>query len=252
MELRSRDEDNAPALSPPENDGDRADGEEIFETVFLVELLLLLSGDKVVTFFEDEETDNVGLIEDFLTVSDLFIEDPVDVVRFRFADDTGTDFLVSERLALDVGFVATEGNELLLSSGADRLTGSTTERMVVFLPEVVLILLPDLVVEVDDFSEAPPVLFRLVTEIDFEFRNEEDTVAFVRLELKVTPPVDSVFFIIEAAGANNNDASVTPVFADSVPFFVPSAAFPEDCFSKFWGFSTKPSVDCATESSIFS
>lgn len=127
LELRSRDEDNAPALSPPENDGDRADGEETFETVFLVELLLLLSGDKVVTFFEDEETDNVGLIEDFLTVSDLFIEDPVDVVRFRFADDTGTDFLVSERLALDVGFVATEGNELLLSSGADRLTGSTTE-----------------------------------------------------------------------------------------------------------------------------
>lgn len=129
LELRSRDVDNDFDLIPPETEGDvPAEGEETLETVLPLEraacalpllvLLPLLSTDEDGALFEDTETLMGVLAED----SGLLKLDPVDFVELRLPGDTGIDFLLSGRLALDTVFAERVDTELLLNSGSDLLT----------------------------------------------------------------------------------------------------------------------------------
>lgn len=178
LELLSRDDDKDPDLNPLETEGDRADGEETFVTVLLIPLLPLLSNDvEVILREEEEETNDDGLAEDFLTVSCLVSSDLVDVFKLRATGDTGTDFLASETLVLVEALALTEGNELLLSSGRDRLAGSEPEELSVFFlaTETALLCL---------FSGNPPVLFRLAAGTVLELFNDALTVGFITVELE--------------------------------------------------------------------
>lgn len=137
------DEDKDPDLSPLVTVGDRADEDETFETDFLTPLLALLSNEEVVFLEDEDETDNAGLAEGFLTVSCLLTRDPDGLFRLRSNGDPGDNFTACETL---VDFVTTEGKELLLSSGSDRLIGSAD-----LLPTIGVALLCCLVVETDGF-----------------------------------------------------------------------------------------------------
>lgn len=52
LELLSSEDDNDPPLKPLVIEGERADGDETFETVFLVVLLPVLSSDEELILFE--------------------------------------------------------------------------------------------------------------------------------------------------------------------------------------------------------
>lgn len=80
LEVLSKDEDKDPFLTPLETEGDRVDGEETFEIVFRLKLPPLLSNDTEDTLLEDEEADNAGFVEAFLTVS-VLASDPVDLLK---------------------------------------------------------------------------------------------------------------------------------------------------------------------------
>lgn len=149
-----------------------------------------------------------------------------------------------------VGLVTTEGNELLLSSGSDRLTGSGGVG-VVFFPAVEPTLGVWFVVEADDFSGSPPVLFRLVTGTEFEAFKEALKVGLVRFELGTDPFLGSIFLLIlETVATETLDVGPTLGFPTLVALFAPSIELAGDCFSTFRGFSTVPLSDCTNGSSI--
>lgn len=231
LELRSRDDDKDPFRSPLETEGDLTDGEETFEIVFLLTLLPLLSNDIEDTLLEEEATDNAGLVEAFLRVS-VLASDPVDLLKLRPTGDIGTDFLVWETLArVLVGLVTTEGNELLLISGSDRLTGSGST-VLGFFPTAESAVIVCLVVEAGDFSGNPPVLFLLVTGTEFVVFKEALTVGLVRFELRADPLLGSVFFLILELGATETfNVAATPGFPTLVIFFALSTELTGDCFS---------------------
>lgn len=260
-ELLSRDEDNDPALNPldtegeradpalnpPETVGVRADGEETFETVFLIPLPTLLSNEEEVTLLEEEEeeeVDNAGFKEGLLTFSSLVTSDPVEVLKLRSNGNAVVDFLVSGALTLFEGLVTTEGNELLLSSGRERLAGS-----VVFFSAMVAALFCLLVADTTDgFSDTPPVLFRLVTGTEFTVRDAPATVDFLTLELESTALLGSTFFLIVPLDADTFDVPAAPGFTIFVNFFPPSNELAEAGLTGC--FSTWSSPSCTTGSSI--
>lgn len=208
LELLSIDEDREPTFDPLEIAGDRADGEESLELTFLNVLLPLLSNDEV-TLFEEEEIEDADLTEDLLTVSCFLTSDSVDVLKLLVRGETGPDFLVSETPTLGDVLVTTEGNELLLISGRERLNGSEAN-VVVFLLATELTLLGRLVTETDDFSGKPPVLF-LLNGTEFELRADPDpvTVDFTTPELESELIFDSIFFRIEPVGTRTFEAAAT-------------------------------------------
>lgn len=193
LELLSRDFDKELVLNALETEGERADGELTFETVFLPTLLSVLSNDVEESFFEEEETDNTGFTEGFLIVSGLLTSDPVDDLKLLSVADTDCDFLTSETLDRVTGFVAAEGKELLLSSGRDRLTGS--DEAVVLLPATVITLFCRFTV--DDFPGTPPVPFLFITGIEFELRDEAVIVGLFTFELESELLFGSPLFLIE-------------------------------------------------------
>jgi len=204
LEVRSRGDENDFDLILLETEGDDpAEGEETLETVLplvrvecslpLLVLLPLLSTDEDGALFEDTETLMAGLAED----SGLLKLNPVDFVKLRLPGDTGTDFLLSERLGLDTVLAEREDTELFLNSGSDRLTGSVREA-------VVLTCLGRTLEAPAKFSVTPPVLFLLiVTGVVPETRNEEDAVGFIKFEL-ITG-----FFLVEAARFDTTDTAET-------------------------------------------
>lgn len=161
-------------LDPLETAGDRADGEETFETVFLATLLLLalLSREVEVSLLEikeDEEIDGVDLIVDCLgpslPVSFPSVSDGFKDFKLLPADEIGTDFLVSGALLRGEFLETTEDNELLLSSGRERLVGSDAG---VLTAAALLTLFGFLEEDAGEFSGNPPVLFLRVTGTEFE------------------------------------------------------------------------------------
>lgn len=218
LELLSRDIDREPVLRPLELEGVRADGEESLEIVFLLMLLPVLSSDEEVSLLEEEEeeTDNAGLTEDFLTVSDLLTPDPIDVLKLLSIE---TDFLTSETLLVRiVGFA--EGKELLLSCGRDCFTGSATE--FVFPPEPVVVFW-SFVAETDCFSGAPPVLFLLVIGTELVLR--EDVVVVVTFEIE-----SEGFFGLLLFGAKRFEVAEMVGFVVLETFFMEgSIELTEDC-----------------------
>lgn len=218
LELLSRDSDREPALKPLELEGERADGEESLEIVFLLMLLPVLSSDEEASLLEEEEeeeTDNAGLTEDFLTVSGLRTPDPIDVLKLL---SMGTDFLASETLLVRiVGFA--EGKELLLSCGRDCFTGSETA--FVFPPEPVVVFW-SFVAETDSFSGAPPVLFLLVTGTELVLR--EDAVVVVTFEIE-----SEVFFGLLLFGAERFEVAEMVGFVVLETFMEVSTELTEDC-----------------------
>lgn len=213
LELLSTDDDKEPALNPLETEGDRADGEEIIETVFLIPLLPLLPNIVEETLLEEEEevADDAGLTKGFLTISRLPTSDAVDVFRLRPTGDTGTDFLVSETLALVEVLVTGEGTELLLASGRDRLTVSEPE-VAVFFPATEPALLCRL-------SGKPPVLFRLAAGTPFELFNDALTVGFITDEVESKPALDSNLFLTGTVAAETFKADATLGFTAFETFF---------------------------------
>lgn len=202
LELVSKDVDNDPLRNPLETEGERVEGEETFDTVFLVTLLALLSSDVDETLFaeeedREEEADNVGLTEGLRYAPEILTSDAVEVLILFSEGDMGTDFLIPETLDPLVGFVDTEGKELLLSSGRDFLTGSTTAVLFFLAPTTEAPFGPC-------FSEdTPPVLFRLM---EVEVRKEEVlavVVGFVAFELDTGVSLDSALFLAEPLGANS-------------------------------------------------
>lgn len=218
LELLSRDSDREPALKPLKLEGERADGEESLEIVFLLMLLPVLSSDEEASLLEEEEeeeTDNAGLTEDFLTVSGLRTPDPIDVLKLL---SMGTDFLASETLLVRiVGFA--EGKELLLSCGRDCFTGSETA--FVFPPEPVVVFW-SFVAGTDSFSGAPPVLFLLVTGTELVLR--EDAVVVVTFEIE-----SEVFFGLLLFGAERFEVAEMVGFVVLETFMEVSTELTEDC-----------------------
>lgn len=255
LELLSREEERDPGRNRLETEGVRSDGEETFETAFLIPLPPLVSNEEDVALLkeeedDEEETDNDGLTEALLTVSCLVTSEPVDVLKLRSPGNTVVDFLVSEALTLFEGLATAEDNELLLSSGSDRLAGSE-----VFLPAVVVVVLvvalfSRLVAETaDGFSgSTPPVLFRLTTEIEFEIRDAPATVDFFPLELELEPTkglLGSTLFLTEPVDADTFDITAVPGFTVFIAFFPPSTELADACFSGTRGVSTGSSP-CST------
>lgn len=252
LELLSRDEDKDPALNPletegeradpalnpPEIEGEREDGEDTFETVFLIPLPPLLSKEEEATLLEEEEeVDNAGLTEGLLAVSCFVTSDPVDVLKLRSTGNTVVDFLVSGALTLFEGLVTTEGNELLLSSGRDRLASS-----VVFFPATVVALFCRLVAETTDgFSGTSPVLFRLITGTEFTVRDAPATVDFFTFELESKALLGSTLFLIEPLATDTFDVTAAPGFTVFITFFSPANELDEACFSGTRGFSASSS-----------
>lgn len=211
LELLSREIEREPALKPLELEGERADGEESLEIVFLLMLLPVLSSDEEVSLLEEEEeeTDNAGLTEDFLT------PDPIDVLKLL---SMGTDFLASETLLVRiVGFA--EGKEILLSCGRDCFTGSETA--FVFPPEPVVVFW-SFVAETDSFSGAPPVLFLLVTGTELVLR--EDAIVVVTFEIE-----SEVFFGLLLFGAERFEVAEMVGFVVLETFMEVSTELTEDC-----------------------
>lgn len=252
LELLSRDDDKDPDLKPLDTVGDRVIGEETFEIVFLLALLAVLSSDEELIFFKDEEADDDGFTVDFLRVFCILVPDAVDVLKLRPTGDTGTDFLVSERFARGVSFVADEDSELPLSSGRDRLTDSVANRVEGFLPAIELVLFCCLAVEADDFSDKPPVLFLLVTATELDDLNEEDTVDLAKPELNSDPFLVSLLFLVELAGAETFGFAASLDFPGLATLVTLSAGLSAKWWSKFRGFITGSSPGCASGSSILS
>lgn len=249
LELLSIDDDREPTFDPLVNAGDRADGEESLELTLLIVLLPLLSNDEV-TFFEEEEIEDADLTEDLLVVSCFVTSDSVDVLKLRVTGETGPDFLVSETPALGEVFVATEGNELLLISGRERLNGSEAN-VVVFLVATEPTLPGRLVTETDGFSGKPPVLFLLIGT-EFELRAEPDpvTVDLTTPELESELIFGSTFFRIDPVSPTTFEAAPTLGFTVRETLFALSDEFTDVFFSDSWGFSGGHSPDCTTGSSI--
>lgn len=252
LEPLSRDDDKDSALKPLDTVGDRVEGEETLEIVFLLLLLAVLSSDEEVIFFEEEEADNAGFTVGFLTVFCILVSDAVDVLKLRPTLETGTDFLVSERFARVVGFVATEGSELLLISGRDRPTDSVAKVVLDFLPAIAQKLFCCLALEADDFSGKPPVLFLLVTATEFDVRNEEDIVDLAKPAVNSDPFLVSLLFLVKLAGIDTFDSAVSIDFPNLLSVFTLPGGLPGRWFSKFKGFTTGSSSGCASGSSIFS
>lgn len=229
LELLSRDFDKELVLNALETEGERADGELTFETVFLPTLLSVLSNDVEESFFEEEETDNTGFTEGFLIVSGLLTSDPVDDLKLLSVADTDCDFLTSETLDRVTGFVAAEGKELLLSSGRDSLTGSDAE--VAFLPVTLATLFRFFIV--DDFSTTPPVLFLLAPGTEFKLGDEAGKLVLVTFELECKLLFGSVFFLIEPVGAKRLEVAAIVGLVVFVTFFLVSTEVTEDSSTEF-------------------
>lgn len=235
LELRSKDDDRDADLNPPETLGDRGDGEESFETVFLIVLPPVLSNEVEGNLLEEEEeegeeTDNDGLTDDLLADACLVTSESVDLLKLRSNGDAGVDFLVSETLDLFEGLVATEGKELLLSSGRDRRTVSA-----VFFPATADTLFCFAEEATVDFSANPPVLFRLTHGAELELCDDPVRVDFLTLELESKLPFGSTFFLTELVAAEAFEAA--PGFATLTTFFSVSDELAETCFCGSWGFS---------------
>lgn len=204
MELRSKGVENDFDLIPVETeDDDPAEGEETLEAVLPLDrvecalpvlvLLPLLSTDEDGARFEDTETLMAGLAED----SGLLKLDPVDFVELRLPGDTGIDFLLSGRLALDTVLAERVDTELFLNSGSDRLTGSVAEAVLIRFGRT-------LEAAPVDFSVTPPVLFLLIsTGVELDTRKEEDAVGFIKFEL-ITG-----FFLVVAARLDTIETAET-------------------------------------------
>lgn len=133
-----------------------------------------------------------------------------DLVELRLPGDTGIDFLLSGRLALDTVLAEREDSELLLSSGNDRLTGSVSEAV---LTRFAGTLVPPV-----DLSVTPPVLFLLtVTGVELETRDEEDAVGLIKLELT------TAFFLVVAARFETLSGLLLPSAVPALSSFTASA-----------------------------
>lgn len=185
FELLLNDVENDPPLDPVEIGGVRTDGEETFPNAFLTtELLPVLSSDVEATFLVDETEGGDGLTGVFFRYSCLLASEVDELLGLLVTVDTGTDFLISEMLALLVAPVPTEGNELLRISGRDLLTVSETEELV-FLPATEETP-PSCRFVSDDigcFSAKPPVLFLLTTGREPELLEALLTVGLVKVDL---------------------------------------------------------------------
>lgn len=250
-ELLSIDDDRELPFDLPVTTGDRADGEESLELAFFnVMLLPLLSSDEV-TLFEEEETEDVDLIKDLLTVSCLITSDSVDVLKLLLIGVAGPDFLASETPARGEALVTAEGNELLLISGRESLNGSEAN-VVVFLAATELTLPWRLVTETDGFSGKPPVLFLLI-ETTFELRADPDPPAldFAMPKLESEFTFDSIFFRTEPVGPKDLEAAAALLgFTVLETLFALSDELRRVFLSGSWGFSGGLSPDCTTRSSI--
>jgi len=197
----------------------------------------VLSNDEEATLFE-KETDGDGVARDFFPESCLFASEEGGVLEVRAIGAEGADFLVSEVVDRVNDLVATEGNELLLTSGRDRLNGSEATVLVILL-ETGLTLVCFLVIETGCFSGKPPVLFLLTTGTEFE------ELAFVavdltRVLLKSKLLLTSILFLVTPVGPET--FGVTFGFTVFNVLFTLSA---DDCGcnSEFWGLSGGSSPD---------
>lgn len=161
LELLFTDGDNKLPFDPLETEGDLADGDETFGTAFLVVLLAVPSNGEEATLFE-EETDGDDIAKSFFPESCLFASDEDSVLEIRAIGGEGTDFLVFKIADRVNDLVPTEGNELLLTSGRDRLSNSEAGGLI-FLLATGLTLVCLLVIELSCCSGKPPVLFLLNT-----------------------------------------------------------------------------------------
>lgn len=207
-----------------ETAGDRVDGEETFEIVFLatLPLLALLSWEVEVSLLEvkEDEIDGVDLIVDVLAPSLLVsfpgVSDSFEDFKLLSADEIGTDLPVSGTFVRGECLETTEDNELLLSSGRERLVGSD----VGVLMAAALFTLFCFFEEVGDFSGNPPVLFLLVTGTEVETRVDPIAVDFGALELEFKADLDSMLLLTELVFG----ASV----AEGFTVFILLFAFPEE------------------------
>lgn len=205
LELLSRDVDKKPTFGPLETEGDRADGQETFETDLLLVLLPVLSNEMEETL-RDEESVGVDFTADFLVESCFPASELGNFLEVLPTGEMGTNFLISEMLGLAEGLVTTEGSELLRTSGSDRLNGSKEVAEVVFLPATELTLVCRLLVsESGCLSGKPPVLFLLVIGTELKLREVPLTVDLVRIglvtiEANSEPPFGSILFLVVPGG----------------------------------------------------
>lgn len=213
VEFLSSDEDVVElTLEPLNTEREGVEGEETFETAFLIPmlLLLLLSTEEVPTPFR-EATDEDCLTYDFFIESPLMPSDPGDVFGIRpVALNTGTDFLDSEifaRRAVGFATFATAGGCEALISGKDRRTGAAAEAVeadpLVAVEPAPFCRLVAVDEEAGPFSGKPPVLFLLGTEeteleLDAAALELESAMLFGSNLFRVEPPPGTESFDIAA------------------------------------------------------
>lgn len=217
FELLSRDVDKEGTLGPLETEGDRDDGDETFETALLNVLLPVLSNDIC----------DVDKLVDELS-ADLFV--PPLLPTSELSSDLEVrltleiELLVSVTFGLVVGLATTEGSELLLTSGSDRLNGSEELAELGSLPATELTLVCRLLAETGCFSGKPPVLFLLSTGTELKAPEVPVTfalvmVGFATFDRNSEPLFSSVLFLAVPIGPVTVGLAIFAVlFAFSVRF----------------------------------
>lgn len=197
---------------------------------------------------KEDEIDGVDLIEDFLAPSLLVsfpgVSDGFEDFKLLSADEIGIDFLVSGMLVRGECLETTEDNELLLSSGRDRLVGSDAG---VLVAATVLTLFCFFEEDAGDFSGNPPVLFLLVTGIELDTRVDPLAVDLATLELESKAVLDSMLLLTELAFG----ASAAEGFTAFILLFALPDEMTAGTFCELGCFTTISSLGMGTGSSNF-
>lgn len=219
FELLSRDVDKEGTLGPLETEGDRDDGDETFETALLNVLLPVLSNDICDV---DKLVDEFSA--DLLIASRLLTSELSTDLEVRLTCELEIEFLVSDTFGLVEGLATTDGSELLLTSGSERLNGSVEPADVGLPPTTELTLFCRLLAETGCFSGKPPVLFLLVTGTELKPPEVLVTFALVMLDFATVernsePLLSSVLFLAVPVGPVTVGLAIFAVlFAFSVKF----------------------------------
>lgn len=196
---------------------------------------------------EGDEAGTAPLTADCFVVPCFVPSAPVVVLEPRPTGDSTTAPLVFETLALlAVGLVTTEGNEVLLSSGRDRLTAPGAEGDWSFLPPAV----PTLLFRADVFWAKPPVLFLLVAGTEFEVFPEGVPADLLMPESESDTLLGSIFFLLDKVGLANPAVSTEIAFALFATDFGVSLGVRDERFSELAELSTAGSLKPPSGSSI--
>lgn len=146
-----------------EVEDDRADEEEIFGIVLLVDVLQLLSNEGEETFLEEEDASDAVFTDDFIETSSPDTLDAMDFLKLWTTGDAGTDFLVPEMQARAEGLVGDEGTDPRLSSGRDLLADSAKPPFFLAVGLIQFFVLPP---DINGFSSNSPLLFPRAIDIE--------------------------------------------------------------------------------------